>query len=116
MKLIMEQTCRSMLGPILMTLTGLFLLTGCQTASPTLENDSATGFHLASLQTHSLDDAIGRALNLRYHHRSDWTKIVERGMSQDWSWRNSAREYVALYERTLALKDKTKRDDAQQRP
>lgn len=100
----------------IVTSTGGLSDTVVDCTESTLENDSATGFHLTSLQTHALDDAIGRALNLRYHHQSDWTKIVERGMAQDWSWRNSAREYVALYERTLALKGNTRRDDAQQRP
>ena len=41
MKLITNQTCRSTLLPILMTLTGLFLLPGCQSVSPPLENDVA---------------------------------------------------------------------------
>jgi hypothetical protein len=40
MKLIMKQTFRSMPGPILMTLTALFLLPGCQSVSPPLENDA----------------------------------------------------------------------------
>ncbi len=79
----------------------------------TLDDKSATGFHLRSLHATALDDAIGRALNLRYHQPAKWAQLVETGMAQDWSWRKSAEEYVALYERTLALKANSKRIAAQ---
>ncbi len=81
----------------------------------TLANRTATGFHLRSWHPTALDEAIGRALNLRYHHGAQWAQLVETGMAQDWSWRKSAKEYVALYERTLALKANSKPVDAQQR-
>ncbi len=80
----------------------------------TLENHTATGFHLRSLHPTALDDAIGRALNLRYHQPEKWAQLVETGMRQDWSWRNSAKKYVQLYEWTLALKANPKRAEAQQ--
>ncbi len=80
----------------------------------TLEDHTATGFHLDALHARALDQAIGRALNLRYHHSEDWAQLIETGMAQDWSWRNSAKEYVALYEKTLALKAHAKCDDTQQ--
>jgi len=80
----------------------------------TLADATATGFYLRSLHPGALDDAIGRALNLRYHHRPKWAQIVETGMAQDWSWRKSAKEYVSLYEKTLALKASPMRTDAQQ--
>jgi starch synthase len=81
----------------------------------TLADQTATGFQLESLDPGALDQAIGRALNLRYHHRDRWAQLVETGMAQDWSWRNSAKEYVALYEKTLALKASAKPNHTQQR-
>jgi len=70
----------------------------------TLLNQTATGFHLRSLHPLSLDEAIGRALHLRYHEPAKWGQIVETGMCQDWTWKKSAAEYVQLYAKTMALK------------
>ncbi len=73
----------------------------------TLQNRTATGFYLESLHATSLDSAIGRALQLRYHDPEKWAQLVQTGMSQDWSWAKSASQYVELYEKTLALKRRT---------
>jgi glycogen synthase len=32
----------------------------------------------------------------------EWTRLVRAGMNQDWSWRNSALQYVRVYERAIA--------------
>ena len=69
----------------------------------TLENRTATGFHLGENSANGLDDAIGRALEIRYHRADRWSQIVETGMRQDWSWAKSAEEYVQLYDRTRSL-------------
>ena len=69
----------------------------------TLANGSATGFHLARYEAAALDEAINRALRLKYHEPEKWTQIVQTGMAQDWSWRQSAAQYVELYERTISL-------------
>lgn len=62
---------------------------------------TATGFHLAGSTADGLDAAIGRALEIRFHRPAVWQQIVTTGMSQDWSWRKSAQEYVDVYEKTL---------------
>ncbi|MGB7345311.1 MAG: glycogen synthase GlgA [Pirellulaceae bacterium] len=72
--------------------------------STTLADKTATGFFLKSPSAAGLDDAIGRALQLRYHEPEKWEQIIQTAMSQDWSWRKSASQYVELYEQTLALK------------
>ena len=70
----------------------------------TLADGTATGFYLADRTPLELDNAIGRALHLRYHQPDDWIKMIRTGMLQDWSWRNSASKYIEAYERTVALK------------
>lgn len=75
----------------------------------TLSDGTATGFYVSTPQPQALDDAIGRALSLRYHHPQQWSQLIETGMSQDWSWRRSAEEYVSLYARSLTLKRQPKR-------
>ncbi len=78
----------------------------------TLANKTATGFYLADQQPEALDEAIGQALRLRYHHPDQWAQLVETGMGQDWSWTQSASRYVDLYEKTLALKVATRQPSA----
>lgn len=80
-------------------------VTDCNQA--TLADRTATGFILARTDADGLDDAIGRALNLRYHHPDAWAQLVETGMAQDWSWRSSAAEYLKLYRQTIDLKSNT---------
>ncbi|MGB1706954.1 MAG: glycogen synthase, partial [Rubripirellula sp.] len=74
-------------------------------------DETATGFHLHTISPQGLDDAIGRALHLRYHHPQQWAKLIETGMTQDWSWKKSAMEYESLYAKTLALKSAAKRTE-----
>lgn len=73
-----------------------------------LSNRTATGFYVNTIQPQALDEAIGRALNLRYYQPTIWAQVVETGMSQDWSWKKSATQYTSLYAKTLALKSRSK--------
>jgi starch synthase len=66
---------------------------------------TATGFYVEPRNAEGLDAAIGRALQTRFHRPDAWSKMVVTGMNQDWSWTKSAREYVKLYEETIALSD-----------
>ncbi len=45
--------------------------------------------------------AIERALAL-FGDKLEWMRLIRAGMNQDWSWRNSALQYVRVYERALA--------------
>jgi len=46
-------------------------------------------------------EAIKRAL-LLYEQRESWNALQRHGMRQDFSWRRSARSYLALYRQTLS--------------
>lgn len=66
-----------------------------------LHPDSGTGFTFTEYDPAKMLDAIQRALR-HYQDREGWRKLQLRGMDQDFSWRNSAKKYVEIYE--LALK------------
>ncbi len=74
----------------------------------TLADGTATGFYIRTIHIDALDEAIGRALNLRYHSPAQWAQLVQAGMAQDWSWTHSAKQYESLYAQTLALKSQSK--------
>jgi starch synthase len=86
------------------TPTGGLADTIVDTNPDSIANETATGFHLRSHDSACLDRAIGDALRLRFHEKEIWKKIVEHGMTRDWSWRTSAAQYVDLYARAISLK------------
>jgi starch synthase len=65
----------------------------------TLAADKATGFCFGPYSVEEFLLAIQRCLDLYCHRPEDWLRMVRCGMSQDWSWERSAREYEKLYER-----------------
>jgi len=62
--------------------------------------DGVTGFVFQEPTPHALWRAIHRALSA-YTDPKIWQRIMRAGMSRDFSWENSAREYAALYRRVL---------------
>lgn len=88
----------------IVTPTGGLADTVVDCTTQTVRESTATGFYVGGNDPYSLDQAIGRALHMRYHEPEAWARLIETGMRQDWSWAHSAREYVHLYERTIALK------------
>jgi starch synthase len=48
----------------------------------------------------SFNDTLRRALNL-YPDRSRWMNLQKAGMAQDFSWPNSARQYLELYKKLM---------------
>ena len=36
-----------------------------------------------------------------YRHRSTWRQLQQRGMAQDFSWRRSAHDYIAMYQKIM---------------
>jgi starch synthase len=62
---------------------------------------TATGFTVGEHSAQALAAGLKRACEA-YRRPELWRAIVAAGMRQDWSWGRSAREYAALYERTLA--------------
>ncbi len=65
---------------------------------------TANGFSFTAYDAGSLEEAIARACEMYADDPTKWQHLVETGMNQDWSWRQSARQYVALYERIMAKK------------
>lgn len=88
----------------IVTETGGLADTVVDTTTATLADETATGFYLYELSPQGLDEAVGRALHLRYHEKNNWEKLVRRAMSADWSWRKSASQYVDLYDSAVTLK------------
>lgn len=68
-----------------------------------ISNGSATGFVLTEKTPWALIHAMRRALNL-YQNPDVWQKMQITAMSIDFSWENSAENYLKLY--TQALKEK----------
>jgi len=91
----------------IVTQTGGLADTVVNTTAETLDNGTATGFFLPTASALSLDETIGRALQLRYHQREKWKQIVQTGMLMDFSWRKSADQYIELYAKTIALKKRS---------
>lgn len=87
----------------IVTATGGLADTVVDTNAESLANETATGFHLHDLSPQGLDDALGRALQLRYHEKKIWKNLVERAMAADWTWRKSALQYLELYEEAISL-------------
>lgn len=71
--------------------------------------DTATGFVMNDVSVDALDEAIGRALRVRYHEPETWKKIIRRGMTSEWSWRKSAAQYAELYARSISLSRQRKK-------
>ena len=61
----------------------------------------ATGFTFGPCEADALVHAVERALEA-HADRDRWMSLVATAMRQDWSWDTSAREYIRLFERTLA--------------
>jgi starch synthase len=78
--------------------TGGLVDTVVDTTPDTLQNGTANGFVFDAYDSHSLEQAVWRALDA--HANGDlWSGLVRRAMLQDWSWDSSAREYLRVYER-----------------
>jgi starch synthase len=61
-----------------------------------LAHDRATGVVFNDMDAGALAWALDRTIDL-YHHKPLWNSMVVRAMQQDFSWRNSAQRYAALY-------------------
>jgi starch synthase len=64
--------------------------------------DLGNGFSFYEYSGKALLDSVKRAIN-DFHNKPVWRKIQANGMSKDYSWRNSAEEYIKLYQRALSF-------------
>ncbi len=67
----------------------------------TLHAGTATGFVFHEHHPDRLWEQLDWALRL-FADQLTWRGIQRAGMSRDWSWNRSAREYIALYEKALS--------------
>ncbi|MCB1517028.1 MAG: glycosyltransferase, partial [Hyphomicrobiaceae bacterium] len=65
-----------------------------------LQVGAATGVQISPLNENTLIEGIRRAVAL-YRDETVWAHIQRRGMKSDVGWDQSARRYVALYEKLL---------------
>ena len=63
-------------------------------------NGKGTGFKFEKYDAKELLKAIQRALKV-YQQPDEWKKIMRNGMSKDFSWEHSAKQYVNLYKELL---------------
>ncbi len=80
--------------------TGGLADTIVNTMPETLEARTATGFSFREYRSAALAEALKRACEA-YRQPAVWSQLIATGMSQDWSWSRSAKQYVSLYESTV---------------
>ncbi len=61
---------------------------------------TATGFNFNKYNSQQLLKIIKRALKI-YQHQNIWQQLIKNIMQQDFSWYNSAREYLKLYQKLI---------------
>jgi starch synthase len=87
--------------PPIVRVTGGLADTIVDTTEELLAAGTANGFTFHEPTPQALSAALKRAA--AYQARPDaWLRLQTRGMQEDWSWARSAKQYVALYEATLA--------------
>jgi starch synthase len=67
------------------------------------ETGAGTGFSFSSEDSRDLLDTAKRALAV-YQDKKAWSKLVQNAVQADFSWSNSAGEYISLYRGLLAKK------------
>ena len=70
----------------------------------TLGNGTANGFSFKDFTPDALEHTLRRATRMYYEDKECWRQLVNRGMSQDWSWTASAKAYETLYQRLIDAK------------
>lgn len=76
------------------------------TSAKTLANGTANGFIVSTDDSLALLKAIKRALR-RYRNKTQWRQLQSTGMRHDFSWQNSAQEYLALYRQARQANSKS---------
>jgi starch synthase len=58
---------------------------------------NSTGFLFMQPSPHAPEKALRRAINLYRNDPQEWQELQKRGMSRDFSWHTSAKQYLKLY-------------------
>lgn len=64
---------------------------------------TASGFHFEHANAAELLQACERAISIYRQHPQRWNKIITTGMKQDFSWKQSAKHYLELYQTARQL-------------
>lgn len=59
--------------------------------------NTGNGFSFANYNGEEMLDVINYSKKIYFENKRNWNKIVDRGMEQDFSWRNSAKRYEDVY-------------------
>lgn len=59
-------------------------------------NDNADGFKFYNYNAHEMLNSIQYAINT-YKNKKEWNKLIKNAMKADFSWINSAKEYMNVY-------------------
>lgn len=59
---------------------------------------TGTGFSFANYNAHEMMATVRYAEKIYYDKKRDWNKMVERAMTKDFSWKNSAKQYEEIYD------------------
>ena len=70
----------------------------------TLDKEKGNGFTFREYRASVLLEKIKEALDLFKTKPGTWKKLMERGMAQDFSWKNSTAKYLELYRQLLKAK------------
>lgn len=68
------------------------------TNDATLKDNSATGFACYEYSVSALESTLHKAIEFHLHRQDIWAQIVFNGMAADWSWSQSARKYMEVYQ------------------
>ncbi|MCP4410558.1 MAG: glycogen synthase GlgA [Gammaproteobacteria bacterium] len=81
-------------------MTGGLADTVIDTTPESLSAGTATGFCFHETESQSMLSALSRAIEL-YQDKDTWRILQQRGMGQDFSWKQSAQQYRELYQGLL---------------
>ncbi len=73
------------------------------------ELDSGTGFKFVQQDPPALESTILKAVDLYLSKPEQWRRLMIRGMSRDFSWTRSAKEYIQLYEKAIAGRNRSRK-------
>lgn len=64
-------------------------------------NEDGNGFTFTEQTAEDYFDAFSRAVHMYRNEPGTWLELVKRGMENDFSWQNSAKEYLEIYDELL---------------
>lgn len=63
--------------------------------------EDGNGYVFGGTEEASLEGGLDRAIRDFQQQPEQWAQLVARNMARDWSWQNSATQYLALYDQML---------------